>query len=182
MAGLEADTSSYAQPLPVSPLKQAGEIGALQQQSQQIQSGAISIDKQKLDLMNTQFGLMNQELSGMIDDPSITKQQAAQRLGRFATTLKLPPEAVNHMMEELQQAPSVKAFSENALRRGMDTQQKINQQYGTPENQSSGAVNYQGVRDPRTGAFKPATQMPVQPPVGSPYYEGGQAKTLGPDR
>jgi hypothetical protein len=48
MAGLEADTSSYNQPLPVSPLDMAGKLGSLQQQSQQIQSGAIGIDKQNL--------------------------------------------------------------------------------------------------------------------------------------
>lgn len=177
----EVDTSSYPKAaLPVSPLELTGKLGALQQQSQQIQSGAIAIDKQKLDLMNTQFGLMNQELSTMIDDPNITKPQAAERLNRFAKTLKLPPEAVSHMMEELNAAPSVKVFSENALRRGMDTQQRINQQYGTPETVSSGAVQYQGTRDQRSGAFRPATQLPVQPPPGTPFYEGGQAKTLGP--
>lgn len=177
----EIDTSFYPKAaLPVSPLAQARDIANTRSAIQGNISNDISIDKQKLDLMNTQFGLMNQELSTMIDNPNLTKQQAAERLNRFSKTLKLPPEAVNHMMEELNAAPSVKAFSENALRRGMDTQQRINQQYGVPETQNSGAVQYQGVRDQRTGAFKPATQMAVQPAVGSPYYEGGQAKTLGP--
>jgi len=163
----EINTDSYPKAaLPVSPLEMAGKLGSLQQQQQQIQSGAISIDKQKLDLMNTQFGLMNQELSTMIDDPSITKPQAAERLNRFAKTLKLPPEAVNHMMEELNAAPSVKAFSENALRRGMDTQQRINQQYGVPETQQDNSTIYQGVRAPaaKGGGFVPATKMAVQPP------------------
>lgn len=181
----EVDTSSYPKAsLPVSPLKQAGEIAQTRSAIQGNISNDIAIDKQKLDLMNTQFGLMNQELSTMIDDPSITKQQAAQRLARFATTLKLPPEAVNHMMEELNAAPSVKAFSENALRRGMDTQQRINQQYGTNETLTSGAMQYQGVRLPaaKGGGFDTSrgTQLPVQPPVGSEYYVGGQKKTLGP--
>jgi hypothetical protein len=184
MAGLEADTSSYNQPLPVSPLDMAGKLGSLQQQSQQIQSGAIGIDKQKLDLMNTQFGLMNQELSAMSDDPSITKPQAAERLNRFAKTLNLPPAAVNHMMEELNQAPNVKAFSDNALRRGMSVQEKLNQQYGVPSESNDGATNYQGVRLPASkgGGFDASkgTQNNLQPPVGSEYYEGGQKKTLGP--
>lgn len=182
MAGLEADTSSYNQSLPVSPLEIASKVGSLQQQQQQIQSGAISIDKQKLDLMNTQFGLMNQELSTMIDDPSITKPQAAERLNRFAKTLKLPPEAVSHMMEELNAAPSVKAFSENALRRGMDTQQRINQQYGTTETQNDNATVYQGVRAPASkgGGFVPATQMAAQPAPGAEYFDEGQRRTLGP--
>jgi hypothetical protein len=134
--------------------------------------------------MNTQFGLMNQELSAMSDDPSITKPQAAERLNRFAKTLNLPPAAVNHMMEELNQAPNVKAFSDNALRRGMSVQEKLNQQYGVPSESNDGATNYQGVRLPASkgGGFDASkgTQNNLQPPVGSEYYEGGQKKTLGP--
>jgi len=55
----EVDTSSYPKPpaLPVqkNALEQAQQWGGLQQQQQQIQSGAIQIDKQKLDLVNTKF-------------------------------------------------------------------------------------------------------------------------------
>jgi hypothetical protein len=183
MAGLEADTSSYPKPtLPVSPLDTAQKLGGLQQQKQQIESGAISIDKQKLDLMNTQFTLMNQELSTMIDDPNITKPQAAERLNRFATTLKLPPEATKHMMDELNAAPSVKAFSENALRRGMDTQQRINQQYGTTETISDQSNIYQGVRAPaaRGGGFQSATKLPVQIPPGTPVFDQQNQQVLVP--
>jgi len=178
MAGLEADTSSYNQPLPVSPLAGARDIAQTRSAVQGNISNDISIDKQKLELMNTQFGLMNQELSTMIDDPNITKSQAAEKLNRFATTLKMPPEAVKHMMEELQAAPSVKVFSENALRRGMDTQQRINQQYGVPETSNDGSVIRQGVRDQRTGAFKPTTQMPVQMPPTTPGFNEANEPTF----
>lgn len=88
MAGLEADTSSYNQPLPVSPLDMTKNLAATRSAVQQNISNDVNIDKQKLELMNTQFGLMNQELSTMIDDPNITKPQAAEKLNRFATTLK----------------------------------------------------------------------------------------------
>lgn len=183
MAGLEADTSSYnSQPLPVSPLDMAGKLGSLQQQSQQIQSGAIQIDKQKLDLMNTQFGLINAELSGMIDNPNITKEQAAERLNKFADTYKLPKEARDHMMGELQAAPSVKAFSENALRRGMTTQERLNQQYGTTESQADGTQVYQGVRAPaaKGGGFTPSTQMPVQIPPGTVGFDQNNQQQFVP--
>ena len=183
MAGLDADTSSYNQPLPVGPMEQASKIGALQQQSQQIQSGALTIDKQKLDLMNQQFSLINQELSGMVDDPNITKEQAAARLNKFADTYKLPDVARQHMNAELQAAPSVKAFSENALRRGMDTQQRINQQYGTIETTGDQANTFQGVRAPaaKGGGFIPSTRMPVQQPPGTTYFnEENQQKLLPP--
>lgn len=167
MAGLEADVSSYnQQPLPVSPLDMAKNLGALQQQKQQIQSGAITIDKQKLDLINTQFNLINQELSALSDDPNITKAQAAERLTRFANTYKLPKEATDHMLLELNQAPNVKTFSDVALRRGMTVQEKLNQQYGATETQSDQATSYQGVRAPpsKGGGFIPSTQMPIQLP------------------
>lgn len=182
MAGLEPDISSYNQPLPVSPLDIAGKLGSLQQQNQQIQSGAIQIDKQKLDLMNTQFGLMNAELSGMIDNPNITKEQAAARLNNFADTYKLPKEARDHMMGELQAAPSVKAFSENALRRGMTTQERLNQQYGTTESQADGTQVYQGVRAPaaKGGGFTPSTQMPVQIPPGTVGFDQNNQQQFVP--
>jgi len=49
----EVDTSSYARPgAPVNALDQMQKYGNLQQQKQQIESGALTIDKQKLDLVN----------------------------------------------------------------------------------------------------------------------------------
>jgi len=169
MAGLEADTSSYNQPLPVSPLDMTKNIAATRSAVQQNISNDVNIDKQKLELMATQFNLMNNELANLIDSGA-TKQQAAERLSRFATTLKLPPVAVKHMMEELQQAPDVKTFAQFAIRRGMDTMQKYGVQLGTNENQTNGAVNYQGVRQSpeKGGGFVPGTQSAVQPPPTQP--------------
>ena len=173
MAGLEADTSSYNQPLPAGPLDTLKNV-------QSVQSNAITIDKQKLDLINTQFGLMNQELSALSDDPNITKEQAAQRLIRFSNTLKLPKEATDHMMQELQQAPSVKAFSDNALRRGMTVQEKLNQQYGTPAEKTDQSTTYQGVQAPASkgGGFIPSTKLPVQIPPGTPIYNNENQQVL----
>lgn len=170
----EVDTSSYLKPsLPAqkSLVEQVQGYGSLQQQKQQIESGGLVIDKQKLDLMNTQFGLINSELSAMSDNPNITKDQAAERLQRFATTYKLPPEAVNHMMQELKEAPDVKTFSDNALRRGMTVQEKLNRQYGTPSATTDNQNVYQGVTSSPAagGGFRPATVMPVQLP---PTTEG----------
>jgi len=173
MAGLEADTSSYPKAtLPVSPLDMAQKIGGLQQQQQQIQSTAIGIDKQKLDLMSQQFGIMNNELANLIDS-NATKPQAAEKLQRIAKTLKLPPEAVNHMMEELNQAPDVKTFAQFAIRRGMDTMQKYGVQLGTNETTGDNANIYQGVRasPEKGGGFKASTTLPVQLPPGTPNVD-----------
>lgn len=125
----EVDTSSYPKPaaLPVqkSALDQVG-------QYQQLESGKLGIDQQKLKLMNEQFGLINNELSTLIATPNVTKEQAAVKLQTFANTYKLPPQVVQHMMGELQAAPDVKSFAQNALTRGQTTQERINFQYGIP--------------------------------------------------
>jgi hypothetical protein len=173
----EVDISSYPKPgLPVSPLDVAGKVGGLIQQK-------INIDQSKLNLMNNQFEIMNKELSTMIDDPTITKDQAAQRLDRISKTLNLPPIAVDHMKQELAAAPDVKSFSENALRRGMDVNQRINQQYGTTETQTDQSRTFQGVRAPaaKGGGFTPATELPTQLPPGTQYYDkNNQQKLLPP--
>jgi hypothetical protein len=158
------DTSSYPKAtMQVSPLDLAQKLGNIQQQS-------LNISQSKLDLMNHQFSLMNAELSSMSDDPKITKEQAAARLNKFADTFSLPDPVRQHMMGELAAAPSVKSFSDNALRRGMDVQQKINRQYGSNSTQQDNTNIYQGVTaSPAAGGgFTPSTQMPIQPPPTQP--------------
>lgn len=170
MAGLEADTSGYAsQPLPVSPLDMTKNIAATRSAVQQNISNDTKITADKLSLMAQQFGMMNNELANLIDSGA-TKPQAAERLQRIAKTLNLPPEASNHMMEELNQAPDVKTFAQFAIRRGMDTMQKYGVQLGTNETQNDGANIVQGVRaSPEYGGgFKATTRMPVQQPPGTP--------------
>ena len=164
MAGLEADTSSYNQPLPVSPLETTKQFGGVEQQR-------VAIDKAKLDLMSQQFGVMNNELANLIDSGA-TKQQAAERLLRISKTLNLPPIATNHMMTELNEAPDVATFAKFAIRRGMDTMQKYGVQLGTPETASDQKFTYQGVRQSpeKGGGFVPATKMPVQIAPGTPGY------------
>jgi hypothetical protein len=164
MAGLEADTSSYNQPLPVSPLDMTKNIASTRSAVQQNISNDTKIASDKLQLMATQFNLMNNELANLIDSGA-TKPQAAERLQRFSKTLNLPPVAVDHMMQELNAAPDVATFAKFAIRRGMDTMQKYGVQLGTNENQTDGATNYQGVRasPEKGGGFTPSTQSAQQP-------------------
>lgn len=172
MAGLEADISHFKQPLPVSPLDMAKNIAATRSAVQQNIINDISIDKQKLELMNTQFGLMNNELANLIDSGA-SKPQAAERMTKFATTLKLPPDVVKHMMDELNAAPDVKTWATFAIRRGMDTMQKYNTQFGVNQDQTDNANNYQGVRasPEKGGGFTPTTRMPVQLPPTTPSVD-----------
>ncbi len=193
----EVDTSSYLKPgAPKSALENAIGYGQLQStvnnnqlQQQALQSGAIGIDKDKLALVNTQMGLMANELSAM-SDGNFTKEQAAERLQRYAKTHGMPEPVVNQMMQELQQSPDVKTYSDMNLRRMMTVQERLNRQYGGGTVADTGDQLQPGVTaSPAAGGgFTPAgppinKQLPVgQPTVdnrqGSPTF--GQPGVVGP--
>ena len=184
MAGLEADISHFKQPLPVSPLDMTKNIAATRSAVQQNISNDTKIASDKLQLMATQFQLMNNELANLADNPNITKDQAASHMARFSKTLNLPPAATTHMMEELtaaqpKQLPNgtmlspVQNWAMFAQRRGMETMQKYGVQFGTNQDQTDGATNYQGVRasPEKGGGFTPGTQSAVQPPPTQPMVD-----------
>lgn len=184
---VDVNTDSYPKPpaLPVqkNALEQAQQWGGLQQQQQQIQSGAIQIDKQKLDLINTQFGVMNNELSTLANDPSITKEQAAKRLVTISKTLNLPDHATEHMMMELKEAPNVSAFAKNALVRGMSTQEKVNNLYGSPGSSNNGQTVTPTITSPMIAGGAPRqTGLPIQQqiPPNQPVINNGVETLQGP--
>src|SRR4051812_30915917 len=123
----EVDTSSYKMPTQPSFLDTAGKYQALE-------SNKIGIDQSKLKLVNDQFKLMNEELSTLANDPSVTKEVAAKRLNTFADTMKMPAEVRQHMLGELQAAPNVQTFAKTAIVRGADNLGKINLLHGVPGN------------------------------------------------
>ncbi len=169
----EVDISSYPKAaMPVSPLDTAQKIGNLQQQNQQIQSGAIAIDKQKLDLVTQQFGIMNNELAGLLNG-NYTKEQAAGRLNTIAKTLNLPEPVVQHMTDELNASPNVQAFAKNAIVRGMQTMEKVQQLAGQNTSVQDNKNIYQGVQQSPLmgGNFQPVNKLPIQTPVGQAGYD-----------
>lgn len=156
----EVDTSSFPKP-PALPVQKS--LLDNVQQYQQLESQNLTISKQKLDQINTQFGLMNQELSGLADgNPS--KEEAAHRLTTFAKTYGFKPEVTNHMLEELNAAPNVKSFAEKALIRGQTTQERLNQIYGQPTITDNGQTLAPGATSQMRGV-RPATGLPVQKQV-----------------
>lgn len=179
----EVDLSSYPKPqAPTNFLDTA-------QKYQGLESNKLTIDKQKLDLVNNQFGLMNKELSTLIAEPNTTKEQAAQRLTTFANTYNFPAQVTSHMISELQNSPDVKTFAQRALTRSQTTQEAINYHYGVKSPVETEQQIIPGVFSPKPGMGQRATGLPIQkqPPVtqeivdndeNSPTY--GQKKTLGP--
>lgn len=193
MAELTADTSSYPKPqLPVSPLDMAGKLGSLQQQQQQIQSGAIQIDKQKLDLVSQHMAVANHELSILANDPDLTQAKVTDTLNRIAKTTDMPAPVYQKMHEEYAAAGNdpakLKQTVDLNLRRGMSVAEQLNNQYGSPAminngqtttpaqiSQQKGTVLPMGVAP----AVRPALQQQIPPTAetvntdrSSPSYGG----------
>lgn len=164
---------SYRLPVQKSQTEIASGFANLANQAQQYQQGAVNLDASKLKLVNDQFQLMNNELAGLANDPSVTKEQAAQRLGSFAQTYKFPPEVTKHMMDELNSAPNVQSFAKNAIVRGMQTMEKVQQLYGGNQDLQDNSNQYSGVRQSpmQGGQFAPKTVTPIQLPVGTPSID-----------
>jgi len=168
----EVDVSSYPKPaLPVSPLEIAGKVGSLEQQK-------LAIDQAKLDQANQALGYMTRAMGSLGPNATID-----QYIGAAANAVKMglvPENMLSVFVERAKSAPNSQEFYKQFMTAAADQQQQLAIHTGVDAEKSSGAINYQGKTDVLTGGFKPATQMPVQPPPGTPFYEGGQARTLGP--
>lgn len=175
MAGLEADTSSYNQPLPVSPLELTGKIGALQQQK-------LAIDQAKLDQANQGLTYLTRAMASIGPNPGPDWKQKYMEVGANAVKMGLvPAEQLRVWQERVNQASDPQTFFNQTISAAQSHQQILQNYQGTPATTESGAVRYQGMQGGAFApGFRPATQLPVQPPPGTPYYEGGQARTLGP--
>jgi len=113
VAGLEADTSSYNQPLPVSPLEMAGKIGAVQQQAQQIQSGALTIDNQKVELANKALTALGTAVTSL--GPNASKEQYKAVGENVAKAFNLPPQAIQSWNERIDNAATPQEFYNQAV-------------------------------------------------------------------
>ena len=181
------DTSSYPKPVQSNFLDTAQKFQGLEQ-------GSITLQQSKLKQMNDQFNIMNSELATLANNPNVTKEMAQSRLLTLAKTFNLKPEITQHMLGELNSAPDVKSFAQNALVRGMATQEKVNNLYGTPQVIGNGQQNYPTAVSPITGVRQIGTPWQVQTPPGqevvdtnptlsdgspNPYY--GQKRLYGPN-
>ncbi len=149
MAGLEADTSSYPRPAaPAADKSLLDQVG----QYQQLESQNLTINKQKLDLYNTHFNLINDELSTLANDPKTTPQEVMTRLHRRLDAFQAPPN-VKQMMEsefaDLPNGPLGKDGATNpelarrldfAKRRAQSINERVNSLYGSPGAADNGAT------------------------------------------
>lgn len=173
MAGLEADTGSYNQPLPVSPLETTGKLGALQQQK-------LSIDQAKLDQANQGLTYMTRAMGAL--GPNAPKE-AYIKAAEDAVKLGLvPAQAIQVFADKAAAAPNSKAFYDEFMTTAAEHQQQINYHLGANQDVSDGSKIYSGRRLPvsQGGGFKPATETNIQIPPGTQVYDNNNQPILTP--
>lgn len=171
----EVDTSSYPKPpaLPAqrSALEVAKDLGGLKQQQQQIESGALTINKQKLDQTNQALGYMTRAMGSL--GPNATKEQYLA-VGMNAVKMGLVPENMLHIYEErLKAAPTSQAFYNEFMTTAADHQQQIEYHLGTPGTLDTGNATQPIVSSPKPGFGIRSTGLPIarQLPPGTPQYD-----------
>jgi hypothetical protein len=195
----EVDISSYPKPsAPVPLIDQVQKLGALQQQQQQIESGGLTIEKQKLDLVNQRFGEMAKGFTSLIAKPDLNEDDVRKYVQNQVKLGYVPPEMAAQTISTLpptqglpgpQAAQVLKTALQQHLDHAQTTLDAINSHFGTPSSQQDSSNIYQGVtKSPmQGGGFVPATQTPIQlPPTtptqnlnpASPGY--GQGGYIGP--
>lgn len=197
---MDIDTSSYPKPTQgKSILETAGQLGALKAQSQQIQSQAISIDKQKLDLMDQQYGIINKEMLTLMNKGDKINQDdivgTARNLVKAIPTLAEPMSKFIAQIptpQQAQQNPNAyKDFVQNAITRAQTVMDAVKYHYGAPGTVDTGQTiqpvatspkpGFGGIRS--TGApiqVQPPPTMPVVGPTGQPQALGAQPPQLAP--
>jgi hypothetical protein len=172
----EIDTSSYPKPqAPTNLIDQVQKLGGLQQQKQQIESNALSIDKQKLDLVNQRFGEMSKGFTALIADPSVDEDKIRKYVQNQVKLGYVPPEMAAQTLSTLpptqgmlpaQASKVLKQSLEQHLQHAQSTMEAINTHFGTPAEQSDSANTYAGVRQSpiKGGGFTPASVTPQQLP------------------
>lgn len=168
----ETDTSSYPKgAMPVSMLDIAGKIGGLQQQK-------LGIDQAKLDQANQALGYMVRAMGSL--GPNAKKEDYAKAAQNAVDQGLVPQQQENIFLQHLQAAPDSPSFYKQFMTSAMEGQKQIEMHTGINSEKNDNATNYQGKTDVLTGGFKPATQMPVQIPPGTPNYDENNQQVLTP--
>lgn len=161
---IAADISSYQLPPTKTALEQASDFGHLKLQGQAIERGDIGLDKQKLDLINQQWGLVNHELSTLANDPGVSKDKVVSTFTNFAKTFKIPPQMAQEFLSQIPDDPKqIKDYIEKTLQRGMSVNEAVNFKYGQPGMVQTGAGATPVVSSPQFGVKQ------TGPTIGSQF-------------
>lgn len=181
----EVDTSSYPKPPgPVNVLDTAAKFGNLQQQKQQIESSALGIDKQKLDLVNQRFSQMAKGMTALANDPDLTEDKIKTYTQDLVKIGFIPPEMAATFIKTIPSTQGMDAAKRNAVLKGTLEQHlaqaqtisdAINFQYGQQGMLATGNAQQPIATSPKFGTR--STGLPIaiqQPPGTSEFSETGQ--------
>ncbi len=141
----DADTSFYA-PLmkPTNPMEQtnnfldtASKVNQNRLQGQAIQSNAIGIDKQQMELAMQKVGAVNSSLSGLIGDPDFGKRDLSKKIQDVAVRwVNSGVYTPAHMAEALKSMPSdppqQAIWLRNIYSQTQSAEQRAQSFFGTP--------------------------------------------------
>ncbi len=186
MAGLEADTSSYNQPMPVGPLEQAGKIGALQSQS-------LQINQQKLDQANQALGYMTRAMGSL--GPNASKEEYAAVAQNAVRQGLVPQQQLDAYMQRLQAAKDGASFYNEFMTAAATHSEAIQYHLGTPAMQRNGQTDTPVNVSARFGVRPMGAPIQIQQPPetetvdnrrllpnGQPNPNYGAKQALGPQR
>ena len=187
--GLSVDTSSYPRPQPIAPtnpLDTMGKVIDIQRGQQALQSGGLTIDKQKLDLVNSRFDTMAKDFTALMGRPDLNEDQIRNRIqtdvklgivtpemaGTFIT--QLPP---TQGMKPNEAAATLKDHLGTWLNHAQTIKEAIDTQFGNQASTTDQSNVYTGVQKSpiQGGGFVPSTRMPIQVPPTQPNVEGNPA-------
>lgn len=192
--GLTAiDTSSYPKPAaPTNPLDTVGKVIDIQRGQQALQSGALTVDKQKLDLVNQRFGEVAKTMTGLINKPDLDETKVRQNFQNNVKLGYMTPEMAATAISQLpptqglkpQEAAAVlKQHLETQLTHAMTIQEAINFHYGQPGTVPTGNATQPVVTSPQFGMRSTGLPIQQQMPPTTPGFDQntGQSGYTGPN-
>src|ERR1700691_1754999 len=152
MPDLGVDTSSYPKPVaapPTNPLDSFAKITAIQQGQQGLQSGALTIQKQQLDLLNQRFDTMSKDFTSLATSPDLSEDKIRKRIetdvklgyvtpdmaGTFIT--QLPP---TQGLKAPEAAKVLKSHLETWLNHAQTIKEAIDTHYGSQSTVDTGGA------------------------------------------
>ena len=192
--GLSVDTSSYPKPpAPVNALDTAAKFQGLQQGAQQLQSGQLTISKQKLDLANQSYEYMTRALNAL--GPKPTKEQIVGMGQNMVDQGLVPSRMVYHMNATIPTDPKqMPAFVDQLRTQAATHQEQIQYYLGQPSIIDNGQeyktiqvpqspnqptrVQSTGIQ-PQIPPTTPVTDTATTLPNGQPNPNAGQPRLYG---
>lgn len=190
--GFSIDTSSYPKPVaPANPLDTVGKVIDIQRGQQALQSGALGIDKQKLDLVNQRFGEVAKTMTALINQPDLDETKVRQNFQNNVKLGYMTPEMAATAISQLpptqglkpqEAAATLKQHLETQLTHAMTIQEAINSHYGQPQLADTGntlqPINVSSIHGIRSAG------LPIQktlPPTTGGFDANGQPAFAPPN-